>query len=222
MTEKNLLTPTQIVRSKRRTISLTIDRDGAFVVRAPINAKDVDIYDFINKKSKWIKAKRLAAINSAYKPLKFKDGEKVLILGKEYEIVLIDAKKVKVVDNQIFIPLNNSETYLKNYFVGLCKKLLPKRVERFCAAYGYKYKGISITSATTRWGSCSYNNHLNFTYKLIMCPRDVIDYLVVHELTHTKVKNHSAKFWQKVEEVLPNYKLQEKWLKENRKIIDVI
>ena len=222
MTEKELLAPTQIIHSKRRTISLTIDRDGSFIVRCPIKTKDVEIYDFINKKAKWIKSKRLDAMNSSYKPLQFKDGEKVLILGNEYEMSLIDAKKVKVVENQILIPKTDSETYLKNYFVGLCKKLLPKRVERFCAAYGYKYKGISITKATTRWGSCAYNNHLNFTYKLIMCPKDVIDYLVVHELTHTKVKNHSAKFWQRVEEVLPNYKVQEKWLKDNRKIIDII
>lgn len=222
MTEMEMLTPTQIVRTRRRTISLTVDRDGAFVVRAPLKAKDEEILDFIKQKAKWIINKRTSAFNSAYKPLTFNGGEVIYILGTPLKIVLTPNKRVKVEDNQIFVPDVKSEVYLKNYLINLCKKILPKRIDKVCELYGFKYNGLAITSATTRWGSCAYNNHLNFTYKLIMCPRDVIDYLIVHELCHTKVKNHSKKFWQKVESVLPNYKQQEKWLKDNHKIIDVI
>ena len=82
---------------------------------------------------------------------------------------------------------------------------------------GWKYKTINITSAQGRWGSCSSSGSINFSWKLIMAPFDVVEYVVVHELAHITEKNHSARFWNKVKSILPNYKTQEKWLKENGK-----
>lgn len=222
MKNEELLIPSQIVHSKRRSIALVVDRNGDLIVRAPLKCRQADIDDFIKSKADWIIKKRLASINSTYKPLTFKGNEKITILGMTFNIILTDTKRVSAVEGEIYVPKTEPELYLRNYLVKLCKYKLPKRVDKFCEKYGFKYNGITITSATTRWGSCSFNNHLNFSYKSIMCPPDVLDYLVVHELTHTKVKNHSAKFWQQVALVLPNYKMQEKWLKDNRTLIDVI
>ena len=84
------------------------------------------------------------------------------------------------------------------------------------------YSSISINSAKTRWGSCTPSNKLHFTYKLMLCPIPIVDYIIIHELCHTKVKNHSKKFWQLVEYYYPDYITCEKWLKKNRAIIEFI
>lgn len=217
-----LLVPSKIIRTRRRSIALIVDRNGDLIVRAPLKSKDSEIDKFINKKANWIIEKRTLAKKSGYKKLKFKGAEQITILGKTYSIELTESKRVKIDNDRIIVPNTNSENYLKNYLIRTCKKYLPPRLDKLCENYGFTYNGITITSATTRWGSCGYKNTLNFTYKLIMCPKDVVEYLLVHELCHTKVKNHSAKFWQKVESILPNYKEQENWLKVNRRIIDVI
>lgn len=218
-----LLIPKQIIRSNRKSISLIVNRSGELIVRAPLFCKDKLIFDFINKKAKWIITKKSElAQNDIYSPLTFTKDETIYIIGKPYKIVLLPIKRVQLKENEIFVPNLNPMISLKNWLIKLAKTHVAKTVAEFSKKYNLKYTGISITSARTRWGSCSYKNHLNFSYKLIMCPQQVIDYIVIHELCHTIEKNHSKRFWNRVEEFCTNYKTCEKWLKQNRRIIDVI
>ena len=95
------------------------------------------------------------------------------------------------------------------------KSDLPQRVARFAALVGVTYGRITIRAQKSRWGSCSGKGNLNFNCLLMLCPEDVRDYVVVHELCHRKELNHSPRFWAEVEKVLPGYRVQRKWLKDN-------
>jgi len=94
-------------------------------------------------------------------------------------------------------------------------KLIPQRVEYFARQVGVDYGRITIRNQKTRWGSCSSKGNLNFNWRLIFAPEEVVDYIVVHELAHRKEMNHSRAFYNVVASVLPDYQVQEKWLKEN-------
>jgi predicted metal-dependent hydrolase len=89
------------------------------------------------------------------------------------------------------------------------------RVEYYAQMAGVKYKSIRINNAKTRWGSCGYKDTLNFTWRLMMAPARVVDYVIVHELMHLKQKNHSHQYWAEVEKMMPDYKQDERWLKQN-------
>ena len=93
-------------------------------------------------------------------------------------------------------------------------KYIPERVAYFAKQIGVNYGRITIRNQKTRWGSCSSKGNLNFNCLLMLMPSEVIDYVVVHELCHRKEMNHSKAFWQEVENILPNYKNQVKWLKD--------
>jgi len=84
---------------------------------------------------------------------------------------------------------------------------------------GLRYNRIKITNALKTWGSCSHQGNLNFTWRLIMAPLNVVDYVVVHELIHLDEKNHSRTFWEKVEILMPGYKEHKEWLKKNGHIL---
>ena len=92
---------------------------------------------------------------------------------------------------------------------------ITKRVKYYSSLSGFKYKNIKITSAQKRWGSCNYQNNLNFPKRLTLAPDKIIDYVVIHELCHIKEKNHSQNFWKEVAQIMPEYKKHRKWLKEN-------
>ncbi len=218
------LVPDKIVFSSRKSIAIIITDAGELIVRAPINSTEKKIYDFLNLKSNWIIKKR-AEMSSTYRPKLKLDGsnESISILGDIYKIELSsNLKNVKRVENKLFVPTNNSTLKLKNYLVKLSRSYISKRVEEIANSHNLKYKSVTIRSSTSRWGSCGYSNSLNFTYKLIMCPPMVVDYIIIHELSHTIEKNHSAKFYKRVESIMPNYRTAEIWLKTNKSIINVI
>ena len=86
---------------------------------------------------------------------------------------------------------------------------------------GVSYKSVAITSAKTRWGSCSGDNAIRYTFRLLNCPKEVIDYVVVHELAHTIHHNHSKAFWLTVEKFIPDWKTRRKWLKDHGILMEV-
>ena len=92
---------------------------------------------------------------------------------------------------------------------------LPEKVRRIAESMEVSYGRITIRSQRTRWGSCSAKGNLNFNCLLMLCPKEVQDYVVIHELCHRKELNHSTAFWAEVEKVCPDYRIHRKWLKEN-------
>ena len=98
---------------------------------------------------------------------------------------------------------------------ALAKKVIPEKVAYYARLMGVTYGRISIRKQKSRWGSCSREGNLNFNCLLMMTPPEVLDYVVVHELSHRLEMNHSARFWAQVEKVIPDYRGPRKWLKEH-------
>ena len=98
---------------------------------------------------------------------------------------------------------------------ALAKQVIPEKVAYYARLMGVTYERISIRKQKTRWGSCSREGNLNFNCLLMMAPPEVLDYVVVHELSHRLEMNHSARFWAQVERVIPDYRKPRKWLKEH-------
>ncbi len=92
---------------------------------------------------------------------------------------------------------------------------ITRRVEQYAAILGLEYGRIAIRAQKSRWGSCSGKKNLNFNCLLMLCPEQIRDYVVVHELCHLKEMNHSKSFWALVETVLPDYREQRDWLKKH-------
>ncbi len=101
------------------------------------------------------------------------------------------------------------------------RQKLEERTAHFARQMGVSYGRITIRDQKTRWGSCSSAGNLNYNWKLILAPEDILDYVVVHELAHRKEMNHSPKFWKEVENILPDYQARRDWLKKNGFLLQV-
>ena len=103
------------------------------------------------------------------------------------------------------------------------KLLIPGRVRYYAAKLGITYGRVAIRAQRSRWGSCSSKGNLNFNCLLMLCPPEVIDSVVVHELCHRKELNHSKAFWALVYEAMPDYKTWDKWLRDHgRELISAL
>ncbi len=222
MNELELLKPTQIIRSKRKSISLIVKSNGDFIIRAPLKCKEVDISNFVNQKSQWIISKRREQLINTFKPLSFNGNEELTLLGQKYDIIYSNVSRVEVINNKINVPETKSKEKLIVFLKKLAKQHIFERTKILADTFDFNYNSISISSAKSCWGSCGPKNRLHFTYKLILCPESVVDYVIIHELAHTKVKNHSTQFWSLVGRCCSNHKVYEKWLKKNRAIVELI
>lgn len=178
----------KIIRSNRKTLAIQINPDLSVTVRAPMYAPQSDIERILREKEGWIQ-KHIEKIREQEAKKKETQGESV---EREY---LTNEEIKKLADKAL--------------------QHIPKRVSYFAKQIGVTYGKIIIRNQKTRWGSCSSKGNLNFNCLLMLTPPEVIDYVVVHELCHRKEMNHSRAFWAEVEKVIPDYKEQVKWLKEN-------
>jgi len=209
----------KIYRSKRRTIGLEVTSQGELIVRAPLVVPESKIFDFVNLKRTWILVKqkfikeRLKKVTNR----KFVDGEEILFLGKAYRLKISNNDSI-VLSEYLEFPrtyLKSPKKHLVEWYRISARNIISERCEYYSGKMGLKYNSIKINNAMKRLGSCGPRNSLNFSWLLMLLPQRVVDYVVVHELCHLEVKNHSDEFWNKVKTCLPNYLEQKKWLKIN-------
>ncbi|MEG2295228.1 MAG: SprT family zinc-dependent metalloprotease [Oscillospiraceae bacterium] len=208
-----------LIRSKRKTVSLRITKEGRLEVRAPLKLSKATIEQLIESKQKWITDHLAVTIIQNQQKAGFSlSYESMLVYrGQEYPIQAVNHKQAYF-DGEFFsLPYNLDKVTLKNTIISIYKKLakeyIATRVLYYAHQMGVMPTGIKINSAKTRWGSCSGKNSLNFSWLLILAPDTVIDYVIVHELAHIKEHNHSAKFWGFVEYTLADYKVGQEGLK---------
>ena len=214
----SFMTPTRIIRSKRKTLSLTINENAELVIRAPLRLSIKKIQDFINEKESWINRKQ-AIIQNQIKDVT-SNQNKLLYLGSLFPInINQSATKDLMFTGEEFIansiepnPLSLS---IKKWYKKKFREIAIPRVTYFAEQHNLMVNQIRIKNQKTMWGSCSSKNNINLNYLLLMAPMKVIDYVIIHELVHTIHSNHSLDFWSSVESIMPDYKEHKLWLKTN-------
>lgn len=210
----------QLIRSKRKTISLTITPQGELVVRSPERASRREIEEILARHSLWIdrhiqKAQEASNQKAAFG---FRDGEEILFLGSRVTLAS-SSGECRLIGNTLWLPMDESRRSeaLTAWMRRQAQGYIPGRVEFYSCRMGLVPTRVSITAAKTRWGSCSGKNTLNFSLYLMGFPPEVIDAVVVHELAHIREKNHSASFYRLVENTMPDYRLHAAVLKERQR-----
>jgi len=205
-----------IIRSlKRKSVSIQIMPDTSVKVSVPFFVPQFQVNRMLKEKEDWIKQKQL--LLRAHMP-KTKD-DTALYLGKSYPIeIRPNQKNIIELEDKLYLGSPNKKylhKYLESWYKQQARKLIVERVHHYAKISGSKYKTISLMSATTRWGSCSSDKNLNFNWKLIMAPIEVLDYVVAHELAHLTEMNHSRDFWENVRKMFPLYRQYRTWLKRH-------
>ncbi|MGB9696313.1 MAG: M48 family metallopeptidase [Ignavibacteria bacterium] len=212
----------KIVYTRRKSIALHITENATLVIRAPYFTPQSIIKDVVGRHYKWIVKKRNEILKlKSYRPLaKFIDGEKYLYLGKYFELEIINTQSNKLVFNGKFFLskslLSRARKMFIQWYIDRAQEIIPKRLSELASENNFQYYKVRITRAEKRWGSCSSKGNLNFSWRLVMASPKVIDYVIIHELVHLEIKNHSKKFWTKVKSLMPEYKQQQQWLKTNQ------
>lgn len=215
----------EIKRSDRKSIAIVVSADGKVLVRAPRFATNAMIEKFVASKKEWIVSTRDKALaKRSHLPTSnaFDDG--ILLFG---ERVKVNRSKNKTASfdhrtNEFKFPelsASDSKQILEKLYKKIARDHLSSRLGVLANQLGYTVKTFRLSSARTRWGSCSSKGTISLNWKLIMAPRPVIDYVIAHELSHFDHMNHSKAFWDKVKMNFPGYERHRTWLKKNGKTL---
>jgi predicted metal-dependent hydrolase len=207
-----------VIRSRKRTsVGIQVLQDATIKITIPYFFPKSQIPKILEEKKEWIQNAQQKMLSR--QPKKVPEGV-YLYLGKHYPLTLRPGQKelIEVLDNRLYIASFNEKflkTYLVSWYKQQARKIIVERVNHYAQIAGLKFRSVAITTAETRWGSCSSNKTLNFNWKLVMAPLEVIDYVVTHELAHLTELNHSRDFWETVRKMYPLYREYRTWLKRN-------
>ena len=212
----------EIVRSDRKTLSIEVHHQKV-KVRAPKKAPEDWIESFVYQKAKWIARKLVEQAEKHENRLKLHDGERISFMGLQRTLSISQGKtKVRVCDNDLLIQnkdlSHDSITkQLDRWLLSQARELLPKKVETWAKVMGLQKKltGVRFRKTKTQWGHCTRQGTVQLNQLILLTPMSVIDYLIIHELSHLKHMNHSKRFWSLVQKYCPDYQRAELWLKQH-------
>ena len=200
----------KLIRSNRKTVTIKITYDGT-EVRAPHNTPLSVIDDFVQSKEDWIAEKSvIMQERSANRKDFYVDyGHMIRYRGKKYPIKASDLHYG--FDGSAFhIPPGLDPAAIKNYCILFYNmygsSVIEKKLNEFSALMNTSYNGFRLTNAQKQWGSCNSKKVISFSRRLIMADDDLIDYVIIHELAHTIELNHSTRFWEIVENYMPDFR----------------
>lgn len=216
--------PDEIIYDRRRKrLMLQVLPGGKVVLKAPQGTSKRQINSFLAQHAGWIAEKKaiMAQVSPPAQALRFVEGELLWLAGRQYPLHLADTgvKGLVFKQGQGFFLLKKEQKTgverLNAFYREYTRKAVTAIAERVARQWGLQVKSIRITGAKRRWGSCSRQNSLNFSLRLAMVPPEALEYVVVHELAHTRHHDHSRAFWAFLEQMLPGYETQRRWLKQN-------
>ncbi len=175
----------ELVRSGRKTVALEVSRDGVVRLRIPYQYPEKMALEFLERKRPWL----------------FQAVEKVNQHQKKRKEAQAACPEITEAEEQ---------AYRRQ-----AKAILTQKADVYAKKLGVTYEKLTVKDQKTRWGSCSAKGNLNFNWRIVLAPEPVTDYVVIHELAHRIHMNHSAAFYQTIEAIMPDYRRQEQWLKEN-------
>jgi len=213
---------------KAKNISIKIKPFEGVLVTVPMLVSFKLAEDFVKTKIKWIN-KNLNKVQKQEQSYTFFSANNsfktrshlVNITSTELSknTVHIENTNVKVlISKKLSISSEENQLYIRNIILEIwrkeAKEYLPRRVKALAIDHNFNYQKLTIKNTKSRWGSCSFDNNINLSLHLMRISNELIDYVILHELVHTKVKNHSSKFWETLEKHCPNSKILDKELKK--------
>lgn len=206
-------------RGNRRTVSLHITREGKLEVRAPYLVPLFMIRRFVSSKRDWIlRVKQKTVVHAKKKIVEYSDGSVIQLAGEEYVLKLTNGVSILKVGKSLLFPLKffpKASYYFALWARNEAKKILLARTKHYAEIMGVSFRRMSIRDTSSRWGSCSRSGSINYCWRLILADLPVLDYVVIHELSHLSFHNHGKDFWKRVEKFCPLYKIHRKWLKDH-------
>jgi len=220
------------VSNRAKYLRLQVGGDTGLVVITPKGFELRNVEDILYKRQNWIldKLDYTTQVVENKKKYQKENGGRIFYGGLAYEVetrvearinpdvVFEDGKMIVIIpeeDRQVF----DVRIFLGYWFRYQARLLINKRVLILSEKLKLSYNNVFIKDQKTRWGSCSEQKNLNFNWRLVMAPLEVLDYVVVHELMHLLELNHSKKFWALVERECPDYKAHRDWLKKKGKFL---
>jgi predicted metal-dependent hydrolase len=224
--------PIQVKRTRRRKTAEFSLRDGGVRLLVPDRLSDAEICRLIERRSGWIRKKfRQQEAAPRVAPRQYASGESFAYLGKNYRLTVVESpeESVKLHGGRFVVSapthqINDSyhvAELLKGWYIAHAEARLREKVERYGRKMNVSPASIAVKDYRARWGSCTRARRVGFSWRIIIAPDRIIDYLVVHELAHLIHLDHSAAFWEVVRRYIPDYKERRKWLRDNEAALTV-
>ncbi|SDW10695.1 M48 family metallopeptidase [Nitrosomonas communis] len=216
----------KIVFSKRKTLTITVERDRSVVVTAPTGTSPGKIHEVVESRKLWIYEKIRHVQKSDPLPhppgKESVTGESLLYLGRSYRIELVEGSGEIRFEQKFIVPraLADKSSAFQNWFRARAEDKIPKRAIMHAKNLGVKFKEAKIGYGKYRWGSCTPSDNVIFNWRLIKAPMFVIDYVVVHELAHLIEQNHTPRFWNIVRVQIPAMEKAKAWLLKNGTLLE--
>jgi len=223
----------QLIRSRRSTADIVVERDGSIVVRAPETIPDERIEDMVEAKRLWV-YQALAEwrdLNATRVLREYRNGEGFLYLGRSYRLLLVaeQAEPLLLKNGRFYLrrdlvdagAIEAAKAAFRDYYITRGRERIVQRVNYYAPKVGVMPSGVSVRELGNRWASCSPNGNLAFHWKCLMAPQTIIDYIVVHELCHFHQPDHSDAFWNEVDKIIPGYRERKEWLRRQGAGLDV-
>lgn len=217
----------KIVYSKRKTLSIHVERDRSIVVLAPEGTSPEKIDSIVDSRKLWIYEKTTHA--QKYTPLphppgkELVSGESLPYLGRQYRIELTDSCDEIQFDQKFLVPrsMTRKPASFRSWYMARAEEKIIPRAAFHATNLGVHFNKAKIGSGKFRWGSCTPNDDVIFNWRLIKAPMFVIDYVIVHELAHLIEQNHSTKFWNIVRAQAPSMEKAKIWLQKHGALLEV-
>lgn len=200
--------------ARARRLSLRVSRlDGKVSLTMPPFASDKQAIAFLEDREDWLR-KHMDAVQPALVP---QIGATVLFRGQDVPIIGADLKRATYRDDAILVPQDGQSTgaKIKAFMKLAARDALAMASDDYADGIGRRYSRLSLRDTRSRWGSCSHQGVLMYSWRLIMAPPAVLDYVAAHEVSHLAEMNHSAAFWAVVESLMPDYKEHRAWLRKH-------